>query len=268
MTRHLALAAAALLAAACSDRKPAPFPDAGAPGPGGAPGAAAAPAAGAEAAYVIVATALRREPSDATRVPGPGPKRAQVANVIATLLRGEKVTVVADRDDWTQVRASDESQGWVKRSTLLSGLGVTEATLAAPADAFDRPDLLAVNARRKIEPGTLLLVVRSRELFSEVNTGSGASAWVLSDRLLSGPREVMVAKLIEKARWLVKVGKPEDARTVLELARAQFADVPLTQVLATELAGPDAGAPAAPAPPPGVQPPVSPFQQPPGTEAR
>lgn len=262
MTRRTALALAALLAAACSDRRPAAAPsDAGAPGSG----AAAAPAGGAETAYVTVATALRREPSDASRVAAPGPKRAQVANVLATLLRGEKVTLVGERGDWAQVRASDESLGWVKRSALLPGLGVSEATLGAQADAFDRPDLLAVNARRKIEPGTLLLVVRSRELFSEVNTGSGPSAWVLSDRLLTGPRDVMVAKLVEKARWLVRAGKPEDAKAVLELARSQFGDVPLTQVLATELLGGEAGAPGAA---PGVPPPVSPFQPAPGAEGR
>ncbi|HET6922974.1 MAG TPA: SH3 domain-containing protein, partial [Anaeromyxobacteraceae bacterium] len=227
--------------------------------------AAAVPAGGAEIAYVTAATALRREPSEAGRVAAPGPRRAQVANVLATLLRGEKVTLVGEQGDWAQVRASDESQGWVKRSALLPGLGVAEATLGAQADAFDRPDLLAVNVRRKIEPGTLLLVVRSRELFSEVNTGSGPSAWILSDRLLTGPRDVMVSKLVEKSRWLVRTGKPDDARTVLELARAQFADVSLTQVLAAELEGPDGGAPA---PPAGVPPPVSPFQPAPGTEGR
>ncbi len=265
MIRRTALALA-ILAAACSDRKPAGGPpDGGAPGPA----AAAVPAGGAEIAYVTAATALRREPSEAGRVVAPGPRRAQVANVLATLLRGEKVTLVGERGDWAQVRASDESEGWVKKSALLPGLGVAEATLAAQADAFDRPDLLAVNVRRKIEPGTLLLVVRSRELFSEVNTGGGPSAWVLSDRLLTGPRDVMVAKLVEKARWLVRTGKAEDAKAVLELARARFPDVPLTQILATEMLGQDASTAApAPAPAPGVPPPVSPFQAAPGTEGR
>ncbi len=262
MTRRTALALAVLAATACSDRKPAASADGGTPAPGGA----MVPAGGAETAYVTVTTTLRREPSEAARVAAPGPKRTQVGNVLATLLRGEKVTLLAERDDWAQVRASDETQGWVKKTTLLPGLGVTEATLTAPADAFDRPDLLAVNARRKIEPGTLLLVVRSRELFSEVNTGGGPNAWLLSDRLVTGPRDVMVAKLIEKARWLVKAGRPDDAKAVLELARAQFGDVALTQILATELLGPEPGAPA-PAPAPGVPPPVSPFQAP-GTEGR
>lgn len=242
MTKVRAMAAA-LLALACSDRPPA------APADGG-PAGAAPPAGGPEVAYVTAAAALRRQPTDATRVPGEKP-RAAVPNLLATLLRGEKVAVVEWRDEWVRVRASDESDGWLRRGVLLPGLGVTEATLAAPADAFDRPDLLAVNARRKIEPGTLLLVMRSRELFSEVNVGAGPGAWLLTDRLSTGPRDVMVAKLIEKSRWLRKAGRPEEARPILELARAQFADVPLVQVLAAELGegAPDGGA-AAPDPPP------------------
>lgn len=245
MTTARAMALAALLAAACTDRRPAAPPDAG-------PAAGAPPAGSAEAAYVTTAAALRRQPTDATRVPGEKP-RATVSNFLTTLLRGERVAVVESREDWVRVRASDETDGWLKRGVLLAGLGVTEATLTAPADAFDRPDLLAVNARRKIEPGTLLLVVRSRELFSEVNVGSGADAWVLTDRLSTGPRDVMVAKLIEKSRWLRKAGRPEEARPILDLARAQFADVPLVQILAEELgeAPQDGGAAApAPAPPP------------------
>ncbi len=251
MTRRAAFALAAVLAAACSGRRPA-SPDGGPPGP-----SPAVAGGGAEMAYVVAAAALRREPSDASRVPGPPPRHAQISNVITTLLRGERVTLVGEREQWAQVRASDESQGWIKKSALLPGAGVTEATLAAPADAFDRPDLLAVNARRKIEAGTLLLVVRSRELFSEVNTGTSSTAWVLSDRLLTGPRDVMVAKLIEKARWLTRIGKPDDARAVLELARTQFADVPLAQTLAAEQGGaPEGSAPGASPAAPG---PTSPF---------
>lgn len=259
MTCRAAFVLVAGLAAACSQRRPASAD-------GGPPGPAAVAGGGAESAYVVTAAALRREPSEASRVPGPPPRRAQVSNVIATLLRGEKVILVGERDEWAQVRASDESQGWIKKTAIIPGAGVTEATLAVPADAFDRPDLLAMNARRKIEAGTLLLVVRSRELFSEVNTGGSATAWVLSDRLLAGPRDVMVAKLIEKARWLTRIGKPEDARAVLELARTQFADVALTQALA---AG-QVGAPQGAAPVPGAQPaapgPTSPFASQPGNQ--
>jgi len=234
---HVRLAVALVLAAACSREQPPAAPAAPPAAAGQSPGTAA------DLAYVTVATALRRAPTEASRVPGPTP-RAQVANFVATLQRGEKVAVLESRQDWVHVRVSDESEGWLKKGVLLPAQGVAEATLLAPADAFDRPDLLAVNARRKVEPGTLVLVVRSRELFSEVNLSSGSGAWVLTDRLSSAPRHVMVAKLIEKARWLVRAGKPEDAKAILVLARKEFADVPLVETLAQELGEAPDGGPA------------------------
>ncbi len=211
--------------------------EAGAPGPG-----ARAPAgAAADEAYVTTATILRREPVDASKVPGPRPNKA-ISNHLAVLQRGERVVLIEPKGDWVKVKASDETAGWLKASLLLPAAGVAEATLLAPADAFDRPDLLAVNARRKIEPGTLVLVVRGRELFSEVNTSSGGNAWVLTDRLSTAPRNVNAAKLVDKARWLARSGKPDEAKAVLELARREFADVPLVEVLARELGeAPDAG---------------------------
>jgi SH3-like domain-containing protein len=248
------LAAALALALACTGQRSAPAPQ-----PDGGLDAGLPARADAEMAYVTAVAPLRREPSDAARVPGTAAK-SSVANAFALLQRGEKVTLVEERDAWARVRASDESVGWMKKGLLLPAQGVTEATLLQPADAFDRPDLLALNARRKIEPGTLVLVVRDRELFSEINLSSGANAWVLSDRLSRSPRDVMVAKLAEKARWLVKSGKPDEAREVLALARSQFSDVPLVQLIATELGeGPPDGGIAEPGTPGG--PPPSPWQQ-------
>lgn len=253
MTHRIALAAAAALAclAAC--------------GKGSAPAAArgeaagprapdAAIAAAAAAAHVSAVTVLRREPTDAARVRGGGKK--ELPNQLAILLRGEKVTVLEAQEEWARVKSSDDSEGWLRRGALLEGEGVVEATVLAPADVFDRPDLLAANARRKVEAGTLLLVVKTRAPFSEVNVSSGPNAWVLSERLATGEREVSVAKLAEKARWLRKAGKDDEAKQILALARQQFGGVPLVDVLAAELgeAPPGADAPnvvpaSAPAPP-------------------
>ncbi len=242
-------AALALAMCACSREQPPPAGGIG-PAPVAQGATAAAPGAEGEVGYVTAAAPLRREPTDATRVPGPKP-RATVPNFLALLQRGEKVSILETRGDWARVRASDGTSGWLKASALLPGQGVTEATLLAEADAFDRPDLLAVNARRKIAPGTLVLVIRSRELFSEVNVSSGTSAWVLTDRLSSSPRDVMAAKLVEKARWLERSAKPEEARAVLDLARREIPDSPLTEMLARELGeGADGGPAPAPEPAP------------------
>ena len=244
--RRLATLALAAALAACS-RKPSP---AAAPA-----SAAAAPAPAG--AFVTVASALRREPADAARVPGPGGK--EVANALAVLQRGERVAVVEVREDWVKARTSDDREGWLKRATLVEGDEVVAATVLAPADVFDRPDLLAANARRHIEPGTLLLVVRTKPPFSEVNVSSGPDAWVLAERLTSAEREVSVAKLSEKARWLVRNGKPEDAHQMLALAREHFAGSPLVDALAVELGE----APAAPPPAGAVLPASAPAPAPP-----
>jgi hypothetical protein len=192
---------------------------------------------------VSAATALRREPTDAARVAGPAGK--EVPNALAVLQRGERVSVVEAREDWAKVRASDDRDGWVRRPVLLEGDGIAEATVLVPADVFDRPDLLAANAKRRIDPGTLLLVVKARPPFSEVSVSSGPNAWVLSERLSMAEREVSVAKLAEKARWLVRSGKPDEAKQMLGLAREHFAGSPLVDALAAELGEPV----AAPAPP-------------------
>jgi hypothetical protein len=242
MTRTLPAAALPLALAlsvlACS-RPPAP--DAGdAPVP--APSAAAA---GAGAAYVSAAAPLRREPTDAARV-RVGAK--DVPNPLAILQRGEKVTVLEAREDWARVRVSDDREGWLRRGSMLEGEGIMEATVLAAADVFDRPDLLAANARRRIEPGTLLLVVKAKPPFSEVNVSSAPNAWVLSERLATGEREVSVAKLMEKARWLRRSGKEDDARQILALAREHFPDAPLVEAFALELGdGPAPGGEIVPA---------------------
>ncbi len=195
-----------------------------------APGAV--PVAGTLAFVRTVAT-LRREPTDAPRVPGPSGK--YVANSLAVLQRGEKVTLLETKEDLARIRASDDREGWVRRGMLLEGESLSVATVLVPADVFDRPDLLAANAKKKIGPGTLLLVVKTRPPFSEVNVGSGSNAWVLSERLATGDAEVSVAKLAEKARWLKRSGKEEDAHEILSVARQNFPGVPLVDALAAEL---------------------------------
>ncbi len=237
MNRTVA-AALALTLAACG-KAGAPAPSGGATGPLAPPPAANGPA------FVSAAATLRREPSDTPRVKGPAGK--DVANTLAVLQRGERVTLLEPKEDWARVRTSDDREGWVKRASLLEGEGISDATVLAPADVFDRPDLLAANAKRKIEPGTLLLVVKTRPPFSEVNVSSGPNAWVLSDRLATGEKEVSVAKLAEKARYLKRSGKEDEARQIVALAREHFAGVPLVDALAAEIEGTAAAGQVVPA---------------------
>ncbi len=154
------------------------------------------------------------------------------------------MTILETKEDWVRVRASDDKEGWLRAAAVLDGAGVSAATLLMQADVFDRPDLLAANAKRKLEPGSLLLVVKNKPPFSEVTVPGGANAWVLTERLATGEREVSVAKLIEKARWLVRKGRKDEAAQILALAKGQFSDVVLVQQLETELNPPPAADPS------------------------
>ena len=231
-----------LVVASCTANAPAPAPESPAPAP--PPLVATA----GSSAYVSGVSFLRREPSEAQRVKGPTGR--DVSNVLATLQRGEKVTVVEEaarvvgKDEWAHVRSSDDRDGWLKRTALIEGESVAEATVLVAADVFDRPDLLAANARRKIEPATLLLVVKTRPPFSEVNVSSGPNAWVLTDRLALGEAEVSIAKLAEKARWLVRSGKPDEARAIIAVAEQRYPGAPLVESILAELTA--AAAPPAP----------------------
>jgi SH3-like domain-containing protein len=252
--RPLTVVAVCLLALAGCGRSQPPASAAPAvqPSPSGPVAETPAPTPKGPTAYVNAVATLRREPTDAAKVPGkPGAK--DVSNYLATLHRGEKVAVLETREDWDRVRTSDDSEGWMKRSTLLEGEGVTEATVLTAADVFDRPDLLAANAKRKIEPGTLVLVVKARPPFSEVNVSGAQNAWVLTERLETSAKEVSVAKLCEKARYLVRNNRKDEALQLLALARQHFEGAALVATLAAELgeapaeAGPaEPGQPAAP----------------------
>jgi hypothetical protein len=253
--RHAFLAAlAAIVLAGCNKPQPAQAP--AAPAPAGQPAPAAAPSG--PRAYVTSVTALRKVATDASKVPG-GKDGKDQQNFLGTLYRGEKVDVLETKEDWVRVRSSADVEGWLKRTATLEADGVTEATVLAPADVFDRPDLLAANARKKIDAGTLVLVVKSRPPFSEVNVAGSQNAWVLAERLNSGEKEVQVAKLVEKSRYLVRSNRKDEALQNLALLRANFAGVSLVDALATELGvtEPAAATGAGAAPPPsadGAQP--------------
>lgn len=222
-----ALVAAALLPAACSR-------DGGA-GKLNLPREVAKDPAADPALRVVTAVApLRKDPAGAT---------------LALLQRGERVTFLEARDEQSRVRTSGGQEGWLRAASLVPASAVQEATVVVASLAFDRPDLLAVNAKRKVEPGTLLLVRASKDLFSEVDAGPGPATWVLTDRLSMQPADVAAARLVEKARWLRKQDRGAEAREVLALLRSTLPGSPFIPALAVELGeAPPAGTDGAAAP--------------------
>ena len=209
-----------------------------------ADGGVATPAPDPSLRFITSLSTLRREPTEQARVKVEGAKTPQ-PNSVAVLHRGERVALLEPRGDWARVRASDGAEGWVRGAALAPADSVQEGTLLIVAWAFDRPDLLAVNAKRKLDPGTLLFIRKTKDLFTEVDAGPGPNVWVLTDRVSTRPADVEAAKLVEKARFLARGNRPEEARDVLALLRARSPDSPLVAVLAAEMgeAPPDGGAP-------------------------
>jgi SH3-like domain-containing protein len=198
---------------------------------------------------VVALSTLRREPSEQARVKVEGTKGA-VPNALSVLVRGERVTVLAEREGWARVRDPGGAEGWVRGDSVVPAAGTQEGTILVEAWAFDRPDLLSANARRKLEPGTLLFIRRGKDLFTEVDAGPGASAWILTDRISTRPADVEAAQIVERARHLRRTDRTVEARAELALLRFSLPDSPLIPVLAAELGELPAGeAPAAPSGP-------------------
>ena len=236
-TRWAAIALAVALAGCSKDSGPAGSGGAG--GAGGAQGGGAGGAGGAaapvETAFVTTVAAIRKQPSDAKQVDDPSGKK--VNNWVATLSRGEKVTLLKTQEDWVMVRASDESEGWLKKNTLLPASGASEAAVLVESDTFDRPDITTIKGGSKLAAGTLVFITKSKDAFREVNTGAWAPVWVPADKLTEDAKEVTVAKLIAKARYLTKEKGGAGVDALVAVAKSQLGDAKLLPILTGDAAG-------------------------------
>lgn len=190
----------------------------------------------AAAVYITQAATLKRAASNQAKVDDG--KGKQVSNWLATLYRGEKVNLAKDAqgggsNDYRLVKTSNDMTGWIKKSALLTGIDVREAVTSEQIEIFDRPDMLALNTKKKVPAGTLLFVTKQREPFSEVNIGDSQSGWVLSTKLVSDAKEIMVAKLFAKARAM-RDSKSGSAEELVKLARSNFSDARLVEVMERE----------------------------------
>jgi GW (Gly-Tryp) dipeptide domain len=207
----------------------------------GSAGNAASPVAvTVPTAFITQTTTLKREVSDLPKVDNG--KGKLVANWLATLYRGEKVTLIANPQgtsgDYVQVKTSNDLTGWIKSSALLSGSDVREAVAFDPLETFDRPDMLALNAKKKVSAGTLLFVTKQRDQFTEINIGGSQVVWVLGAKLISDANEIMVAKLFAKARAIKESKSGGSVEELVKLARDNFSDARLVEVMEQEFGMP------------------------------
>jgi hypothetical protein len=190
-----------------------------------APAVVAAPAAPKEqGGYILFAAVAKKAPNELPKVEEKG---KQVSNWVATLARGEQVTLGKEEGDYQQVKTSSDAEGWVKKGALLPASTASQATVLDAADAFDRPDLLALNPKKKVEAGTLLFVLRTRGPFSEVNVNGWASAWVQSSKLSEDPPELGASKLLARARELKTANNLSGAQDLLKVAKKTYGSAKL-----------------------------------------
>lgn len=208
---------------------------------------AAAQPQGEEPAFVTSVASMRVAPNDEKKVSDPKGSGKQVNNWLALLYRGEQVTALKQEGDWMQIRASDDSVGWMKADTVLLARGASLATVLEETKTFTRPDFAALDVKTVVAPATLLLITKTKEPFSEVNLGGSSRAWVPSDKLSTTPNEIEACKLIGKARKLDEKGDPA-AKEFWTLAKGRYADTKLVQnLVAAEATAAGAEAAAAPA---------------------
>ena len=103
-------------------------------------------------------------------------------------------------------------------------------------ETFSRPTLSALTDR-KISPGTLLLVTKSRDQFSEVNYAGTQTTWILTARHTADEQEIEAGLLLSKARWLEERKDPKAAE-LRALAQSQFGASRLVQELIAPLETP------------------------------
>jgi SH3-like domain-containing protein len=220
------------------------------------PGAAAPLAAGQTAAgrgFVSLTTSLRRLPTEAREVDAApeaaaGSKKKRQPNLLTAVFRGEPVKICQTKNAWVQVELSDGMVGWLRSPGVLSGIDgapVQVGTTFVAAKTFFRPDLLALNASRSIEPGSLLFILRTVDQFSEVNVEGNQVLWLLAAMVCSDANEVQAAKLIGKARALQGRQDP-NAQIPLDLAKTYFPTTRLVQELLFLQPSKSLGAPAEP----------------------
>jgi len=192
--------------------------------------------------YITTVVAMRKEPTNDRRIPNPENPDKKMANWLATLHAGETVEVLEHRDDWSRAKASDDTEGWIQSKFLLATEEAKVVTVHSDAKVFRRPDLLALNASRTIDPTTLLFRLQDKEQFSEVRNGY-RTEWVLTDKLIDEEREIEATKLLSKARWLLDQ-KDDGYEPLMELIKSQFGDtdtVRLAEAAMTDAEDEDAG---------------------------
>jgi hypothetical protein len=186
--------------------------------------------------FVLSTTMLRKQPTLDKRVDDPNDdEEKQVSNWLATLYRGEIITLLKKEGDWWHVDIMGEKKGWLRQESVLVGDEVHMKTLLSEARVFRRADLLSLENGKKLPTGSLLFSRRSNEQFTRVNYPRGAytssEAWVLTNKLSDDSRELAASKILTKIRNLADKKNQAVLQEMVSLARESFPDAELLEYI-------------------------------------
>ncbi len=209
--------------------------------------------------YFTAAWALWHAPTDEREIPDPDGD-GTIKNYMLNVDRGRPLTKIGESGDWAQVRLEDDTEGWIKSERIVVGDRPGLATVHGEERMFKRPELLALVIDEKIPPGSLLITSDTDGKFTRVDVPTGKydseETWVLTENLVTDDKEIEAAKIIRRVMQL-REDEDDGAKELAELARGQFADSPLIELLAEPEPEEPAQAeirpdPAPPVPPPGA----------------
>jgi len=194
--------------------------------------------------YATTVFGVKKEPVTDRKIADPAGGDKQISNWVATIYRGEKLKIIEkiegkmeitggvhDRKgyhatgtkiDWLKIADSSNTIGWIEARYVVSGAEMALSTVLGNTKTFARPDLLALVGKQDIAPGTLLFTLQQQGDFVEVNFTPTRSAWVQKKDLVFVEQEIMLARMIEKLRYLQRKGKTQELAKLLELAKESF----------------------------------------------
>lgn len=185
--------------------------------------------------FAVATTYLRSHPTTERRIDDPDNPGKKLSTYIATLYRGNALTVVETKDEFVRVQLKDgsDNEGWLQ-SKRVTTKGSQVATIKEEVRTFSRPEMLSINTTMKLPAGAVLVVTQEQGKFVEVDyprsQWSSASTWILAENLDTSPEDVEVAQLISKALYM-REDSADKAKVIEDLAREQFAGNTLLTLL-------------------------------------
>ena len=197
-----------------------------------------APAAEPKDGFANSTTYLRKFPTTDKRIDDPDNPGKRIGTYVATVYRGNALSVVETQEEFVRVLLEDGSgnEGWLQSKRVTTADAAKLATIKEEVRTFSRPDLLSINTsdESKLKPGSVLIVLQEQGKFFEVDyprsQWSSDETYVLAENLVMNEDDIAAAQLITKALYM-RDDDPEKAKPIIELAREQFAGNSLLTLL-------------------------------------